>query len=72
MKNNLIVRPSGHGHYKVITEHYNKEISCITNDMSSIDDLKSEEGEKDGRVLKRLRGYNNLRNECIRKNKQKA
>jgi hypothetical protein len=70
MKNDLTVRPSGHGHYKVITTHYGKEITCITNNMPAIDDFKSEDGEKDGRELRQLRGYRNLKSECIRKNKK--
>jgi hypothetical protein len=70
MKNNLTVTPSGHGHYKVTTTHYNKEIYCITNNMSAIDDFKSEDWDKDGRELRKLRGYKSLRFECIRKNKQ--
>lgn len=68
MKNDLRVQPNGHGHYKVFTTHYGKEINCVTSNMQAIDDLKSEDGEKDGRVLKQLIGYNNLRSECIRAN----
>lgn len=66
---NLKVMPSGHGHYKVITTYYGKEINCVTNNMPSVDDFKSEVYEKDGRELRHLRGYRSLRNECIRKNK---
>ena len=60
----LQVQPSGHGHYKITTEYYNKTISCITNNMQAIDNYKSEDGSR--RITK---GYKSLRNECIRKNK---
>lgn len=66
---NLSVSPSGHGHYKVTTTHYGKEISCITSNMPAIDDFKSDEYEKDGRELRKLRGYKSLRDECIMVNK---
>ena len=67
--NNLSVAVSGHGHYKIYTTYYGREISCTTSNMPAIDDFKSEEGEKDGRELRQLRGYKSLRAECIRKNK---
>ena len=67
--NNLTVIPSGHGHYKVITTHYGKNISCVTSNMPAIDDFKSYDDEKDGRELRKLRGYRTLRAECISKNK---
>jgi hypothetical protein len=63
-KADLKVIPSGHGHYKIFTNYYSKDISCITNNMQAIDDFKSEDGDK--RIMK---GYKSLRNECIRKNK---
>lgn len=70
MKHDLTVRPSGHGHYSVETTHYGKTIKCTTNNMQAIDDFKSEDGEKDGRELRQLRGYRALRAECISKNKR--
>lgn len=69
MKPDLGVSPSGHGHYKVYTTYYGKEITCTTNNMPAIDDFKSDDGEKDGKELRTLRGYRLLRNECITKNK---
>lgn len=69
MKHHLEVHPSGYGHYKITTIHYGKEINCTTNNMPAIDDFKSEDFEKDGRELRKLRGYRTLRGECIRKNK---
>ncbi len=65
----LTVTPSGHGHYRVSTTHYGKEISCITSNMPAVDDYKSDDYEKDGRELRKLRGYRSLRAECISKNK---
>ena len=70
MKSDLEIRPSGHGHYKVSTTYYGKKISCVTSNMPSVDDFKSEDGEKDGRELRQLRGYNSLKGECIRKNRK--
>ena len=67
---NLSLTPSGHGHYRVTTNYYGKKISCITNNMPAIDDYKSYQSEKDGRELKRKRGYITLRSEVIRKNKR--
>jgi hypothetical protein len=64
----LSVMFSGYGHYKVTTTYYGKEISCTTTDMPSIDDFNSDEHERDGRELRKLRGYKSLRSECIREN----
>lgn len=69
MNNNLDIRKTGHGHWRITTTHYNKEISCITTDSCSIDDYYSDEYEKCGKTLRKLRGYKNLRSEIIRKNK---
>lgn len=60
---------TGYGHYEVGVLYYGKVITCTTTDMPSIDDYKSEDGEKDGRELRRKRGYNCLRNQCIRAHK---
>lgn len=61
----LQVTPSGHGHYKISTEYYGKTITCITNNMEAIDNYKSEDG-----IRRISKGYNELRSEVIRKNKQ--
>ena len=66
----LFVQPEGHGHYRVTTEYYGKYIACITSNMPAIDDFKSDEDEKDGRELRKLRGYRELRSECISKHKK--
>lgn len=57
----LRVMPSGHGHYKIYLTFRGKEYATTTNDMPSIDDFKSDEFEKDGRELRKLRGYKQLR-----------
>jgi len=62
--------PSGHGHYKVGINYRGKLITTITNNMPAVDDYKSEDGEKDGRVLRRKRGYESLRNEIIWRNRK--
>jgi hypothetical protein len=63
-----ICLPSGYGHYKVGIKYRGKLITAVTNNMQAVDDYKSEDGEKDGRVLRRKRGYECLRNEIIIKN----
>jgi len=67
----LEVRPHGHGHYKVKSKRYGKAVFCITNNMQAIDDFQSEEREKDGKVLIKLRGYKALKRELTQKNKNK-
>jgi hypothetical protein len=42
---NLILSPSGHGHYKVTITYYGKQYSTTTNDMHSVDAYRSEKGE---------------------------
>jgi hypothetical protein len=63
-----ICLPSGYGQYKVGIKYRGKLITALTNNMQAVDDYKSEDGEKDGRVLRRKRGYECLRNEIIIKN----
>jgi hypothetical protein len=60
--------PSGYGHYKVGIKYRNKLITTITTNMPAIDDYRSEDGERDGRILRKKRGYDLLRSEIIRKN----
>ena len=60
---------SGYGHYKIGIMYYGKLITCITNNMPAIDDYNSDPHEKDGRELRVKRGYEALRAEIIRKNK---
>jgi len=69
--NNYIrIETTGYGHKKITIEYYGKKISCITTNMPAIDDYNSEEGERDGRELRSKRGYNQLRDEVIRKYKE--
>jgi chlorite dismutase len=65
----LFITKTGHGHWRVAILHYGKEISAVTTNSMAIDDYHSDEMEKDGRVLRKLRGYRELREEVIRKNK---
>ena len=70
MKNtNISIETVGYGHKKITIEYYGKEISYITTNMKAVDDYNSEDGERDGRELRKKRGYNQLRNEIIRKYK---
>mgnify|MGYP006270173079 CR=1 FL=1 len=62
------VIPSGHGHFKVKITFRGKQYSAVTANMHAVDAYQSEEGEKDGRKLRRKEGYTALRNEVIRKN----
>jgi hypothetical protein len=57
----------GYGHYRVTTMYYGKEISCVTTNMRAVDDYNSDDYEKDGRQLRKRRGYNALRGEVVRK-----
>lgn len=68
--NYIRIEHAGYGHKKITIEYYGKEISCVTNNMSAVDDYNSEEGErKDGR-LRTNTGYRILRSEVIRSHKQ--
>lgn len=61
----ITILPSGYGHWKISMQYYNKTIITITNNSQAIDDYKSEDWEKDGRVLRKNRGYNLLKNELV-------
>ena len=66
IKHPLLVTPNGYGHWHVATRYRGELIGTITTNSMAIDDWNSEEDEKDGRQLRKLRGYNALRSECIR------
>jgi hypothetical protein len=61
------IESAGYGHKRITVEYRGKQISGITTNMPAVDDYNSEEGERDGRELKRKRGYTSLRNEVVRK-----
>lgn len=61
---------TGYGHWRITIEYYGKEISSTTTNSMAVDDYNCEEWEKDGRELRKNRGYNSLRNEIIRKHKE--
>lgn len=65
----LWVSRTGYGQYRITTRYYGKDISCHSTNAPAVDDFNSDEFEKDGRELRRKRGYRYLRNECISKNK---
>ena len=72
-KSNYIrIEHAGYGHKKIAIKFYGKEISCITTNMPAVDDYNSEDGELDGRELRSKRGYIALRNEVIRKHREKS
>lgn len=65
MKNHFItILPAGYGHFKVITQHYGKEIQCITTDTRAIDAYNDDNERKSNRGKKELRAI------CIRANKK--
>ena len=64
--NNLEIRKTGYGHWKISMEYYGKTISTITTDSVSIDDYNSNDGDKDGRQLRRKRGFTVLKNAIVR------
>ncbi len=59
--------PSGYGHYTYLIKFRGKEYRTTTNNTHATDDLRSEDGEKDGNELRRLRGAKTLRAEAILK-----
>ena len=64
----ISILPSGYGHWKISMEYRNKEISCVTNNSTAIDDYRCDEFEKDGRELRKKRGFEQLKSELVRKN----
>ena len=65
MKNHFItILPAGHGHFKVTTHHYGKEISTVTTDTRAIDDYNSDNERRNNRGKKQLRAL------CIAANKK--
>ena len=63
--------PSGHGHYTYLIRYRGKEYRTTTNNTHATDDLRSEDGQRDGRELRQLRGAKALRAEAIRKHNLK-
>ena len=61
----LTIRKTGYGHWRVITTHYGKEITCTTTNSIAVDDYK------DGNTRRSNSGYDRLRDECIRVNSEK-
>lgn len=59
--------PAGYGHYTYLITFRGKKYKTTTYNTHATDDLRSEEGERDGRELRRLRGARALRYEAIRK-----
>lgn len=64
----LRIEMKGYGHWRVSMQYRNKNLSCITTDSQAIDDYMSDEDERDGRVLRKKRGYEALKSEILRKN----
>lgn len=59
--------PSGYGHYTYLITFRGKEYRTTTNNMTAVDDFRSDDDERHGRELRRLRGAKALRTEAIRK-----
>lgn len=64
----ISILPNGYGHWKISMDYRNKTISTITNNSTAIDDYNTDEFEKDGRELRKKRGYNQLKRELVRVN----
>lgn len=62
---------TGYGHYSYLIQYRGKEYRTTTNNTAATDDLRSEDGERDGRELRQLRGAKSLRSEAIRKHNLK-
>jgi len=59
---------NGHGHWHITMRYKKRDVSLITNNARAIDDYRSgewERDENDGRIFKRTRGYDALRQEII-------
>jgi len=61
---------TGYGHHSYMIDYRGKAIKTITDNSHAIDDMNSEEGERDGRELRRLRGAKALRSEAIMKRRR--
>lgn len=57
----ISILPSGHGHFKISTEHYGKTISTVTTNTQAIDAWRDDNPSKEA--------LRELRNEIIRNNK---
>lgn len=58
----ITILPSGYGHWKVTFHNYRgKDRTFTTNDSQAIDDYNSE--EKDGRIIRKRRGYLSLKDQ---------
>ena len=62
----ITILKSGYGHWKITMEYRGKDISTTTTNSMAIDDYNCDEFEKDGRVLRKKRGYKQLKNELVR------
>lgn len=66
----IIIQKTSYGHWRISTDYYGKEISCITTNSIAIDNYNSEDDERKGRKLRRKMGAADLRNEIISYHKQ--
>lgn len=57
---NLTIKFNGYGHWKIECDYRGKRISTVTTNSQAIDDYNSDESERDGRVLRKIRGYKTL------------
>lgn len=55
-----------HGHWEISIVFRGKEYKKVTTNSKAIDDYNSDDLEKDGRELRKKRGFKDLRNEVIR------
>lgn len=62
------VKQTWYGHWRVSMQYRGKQLSAITTNSMAIDDYNSDEDEKDGRILRKKRGYEYLKAEILRKN----
>ena len=62
---------TGYGHYTYLIQYRGKEYRTTTDNAHAVDDLRSEDGQRDGRELRQLRGAKALRSEAIRKHNLK-
>jgi hypothetical protein len=64
----LQIKQTSYGHWYVSFDYRNRVIGATTTNSVAIDDYKSDPCEKDGRELRKKRGYTALYNEVVRNN----
>ena len=58
IKHSITIMPAGFGHYNVTVHNWHKkDKTFVTNNTSAINDWNSQDGEKDGKAVRKIRAY---------------